>query len=231
MGIAGNVTIGGTSKTANIKGRLQLNNENNQEYSSFDIVSASLPDQSILATFRRSDATVGLSLTGDLTNFNLNVFGNNTNIGSVIRTKGTGSFSLETNGASRIAVIGNTGNVGIGVTNPSTKLHINDNNTNTTVLNVENSFTLGVMTCSPAPTETGIYGIYSYMVLTYTTETGGGSSGLTMYTVTSPAGGLTCDVLMVGGAGAGGRDIGGSGGGGTVLYASNVVIPAGNHEV
>jgi hypothetical protein len=169
VSIAGNVSIGGTSKPANIKGRFQLNNENLQEYSSFDIVSASLPNQANLATFRRSDMTVGLSLTGDLTNINFDAFGNNTNIGSVIRTKGTGSFSLETNGASRIAVIGNTGNVGIGVTNPSTKLHINDNATNITELNIENSFTLGVITCSPAPTETGIYGIYSYMVLTYTT--------------------------------------------------------------
>jgi hypothetical protein len=118
--------MGTTGRTTNVIGRLQLNNENNQEYSSFDIVSASFPNQANLATFQRSDRTLGLSLTGDLTNVNFDAFGNNTNIGVVMRTKGSGSFGLENNGASRISVVGNSGNVGIGIVQPETKLHIRD---------------------------------------------------------------------------------------------------------
>ena len=46
----------------------------------------------------------------------------------------------------------------------------------------------------------------------------------TTYSVVIPAGGMLCDILMVGGGGSGGRDIGAGGGGGAVLYATNVLL-------
>jgi hypothetical protein len=46
----------------------------------------------------------------------------------------------------------------------------------------------------------------------------------TTYSVVIPAGGMLCDILMVGGGGHGGRDIGAGGGGGAVLYATNVLL-------
>ena len=46
----------------------------------------------------------------------------------------------------------------------------------------------------------------------------------TTYAVVIPAGGMLCDILMVGGGGHGGRDIGAGGGGGAVLYATNVLL-------
>ena len=46
----------------------------------------------------------------------------------------------------------------------------------------------------------------------------------TAYQITIPAGGMLCDILMVGGGGHGGRDIGAGGGGGAVLYATNVLL-------
>lgn len=46
----------------------------------------------------------------------------------------------------------------------------------------------------------------------------------TTYSVVIPAGGMLCDILMVGGGGSGGQDIGAGGGGGAVLYATNVLL-------
>ena len=63
----------------------------------------------------------------------------------------------------------------------------------------------------------------------YTSDTTG--SGQTQYTLTSPTGGVVCDVLIVGGGGGGNMIIGGGGGGGAVLYATGVTIPAGSYTI
>ena len=66
------------------------------------------------------------------------------------------------------------------------------------------------------------------MVFTYTTETGGVGSGQSLYTITSPTGGIICDILMVGGGGGGGD---GGGGGGGYVYQTNLTIPVGSYSV
>jgi hypothetical protein len=47
------------------------------------------------------------------------------------------------------------------------------------------------------------------------------------YTFTVPAGGINCDILIVGGGGGGGST-GGGGGGGDFIYKTNVTLPVGN---
>jgi hypothetical protein len=73
-----------------------------------------------------------------------------------------------------------------------------------------------------------------YMAFPYTTDYSNVANvgiGQSLYTINIPTGGITCDILMVGGGGAGGRDIGAGGGGGAVLYGSNIYIPAGTSNI
>ena len=87
------------------------------------------------------------------------------------------------------------------------------------------------ITSSPSSTITGITGVYTYQVFTYTTETAGAGTGQSLYTLNVPTGGIVCDILMVGGGGAGGKQIGGGGGGGAVLYGTNISIASGSYEI
>jgi hypothetical protein len=73
-------------------------------------------------------------------------------------------------------------------------------------------------------------GIDKYMIFTYTGDTIP-SSGQTQYTINIPTGGITCDILMVAGGGAGGAFIGPGGGGGAVLYGTNINIPSGAYTI
>ena len=73
-------------------------------------------------------------------------------------------------------------------------------------------------------------GVEKYMIFTYTGDTIAGS-GQTQYTINIPTGGILCDILMVGGGGAGGIQIGSGGGGGAVLYATNVSIPSNTYTI
>jgi hypothetical protein len=126
----------------------------------------------------------------------------------------------------------NTSNVGIGTTDPTNKLHIFDNINEPKII-VQNGLIPPFITIPSVPSATTISttGTHTYMVFTYTTETGGAGSRQTLYNITVPTGGLICDVLMVGGGGAGGRDVGGGGGGGAVLYGTNINIPANTYEI
>ena len=110
----------------------------------------------------------------------------------------------------------NTGNVGIGTTNPLTKLHINDTTTNTTTLTIQNNFTSGGA-ITATPTATGTVGAYTTMVFTYTTGTSD-----TSYTIT--AGGVVCDILIVGGGGGGGAGHGGGGGAGQLILIHQATL-------
>jgi len=140
--------------------------------------------------------------------------------------------------APKIAVSGTsalTGNVGIG-TAPSgvatTKLDVlGDVNI---VGKTTQKGTLECLTLNPAtptiptaltiiPTPTSTFTPSSTItrcaILTYQ-----GTGTGTAYSVAIPAGGMLCDILMVGGGGYGGRDIGAGGGGGAVLYATDVLL-------
>ena len=127
----------------------------------------------------------------------------------------------------------NTSNVGIGTNNPTTKLHIRNDTTNTTALTIQNNNVPIVITSTPSATTTSTTGIYTYQIFTYTTETAGTGTRQTQYTLNVASGGITCDILMVGGGGAGGGGHinGGGGGGGALLYGSNIYIPQGSYNI
>jgi len=122
-------------------------------------------------------------------------------------------------------------NVGIGTSVPSNKLHLYDDTTIATKLTIQNNIPPTTITSTPVATTTGLTDNYTYMVLTYTTETAGVGSGQTLYTINVPSGGKICDILMVGGGGAGGKNAGAGGGGGAVLYGTNINIGTGNYVV
>jgi hypothetical protein len=117
----------------------------------------------------------------------------------------------------------NTSNVGIGTTNPSSKLHISDNVANTT-LTIQNNFTTttipNIITTTPAAPTSGIVGNDRFMIFT---------SG--SYTLPVPTGGIYCDILMIGGGGSGGNDCGGAGGAGACIIAINQLISAGSYTI
>ncbi len=70
--------------------------------------------------------------------------------------------------------------------------------------------------------------IFKYRVGAGITEPVSGST----YNITIPdSEGILCDILMVGGGVAGGKDIGAGGGGGAVLYGQNIFIPSGNYTL
>ena len=87
------------------------------------------------------------------------------------------------------------------------------------------------ITSSPSATTVGGTGDYTYMVFTYTTETAGAGTGQTLYNITVPTGGIVCDILMVGGGGAGGFDRGAGGGAGACIIALNQTLNAGNNTI
>ena len=128
-----------------------------------------------------------------------------------------------------------TGNVGIG-TAPSgvatTKLDVlGDVNI---VGKTTHKGTLECLTLNPAtPTIPTALSIIPTPTFTFTPSstitrcailTYQGTGTGTTYSVVIPAGGMLCDILMVGGGGCGGRDIGAGGGGGAVLYATDVLL-------
>jgi len=96
------------------------------------------------------------------------------------------------------------------------------NSVSNTSLTIQNSLIPTPTITSSPSAAISIAGIYSYMVFTYTTETGGGGSGQTLYT--AQAAGIICDILVVGGGGSGGNDRGGGGGGGGVIYQQNITL-------
>jgi len=142
---------------------------------------------------------------------------------------GGGGTSQWTNVSSGIFY--NTSNVGIGTSFVASKLHIYDTINTTTTLTIQNAFPYTPLITSSPSAITGTTGIYTYMIFTYTTETGGVGSRQTLYTLNVSAGGVVCDILMVGGGGAGGKDIGAGGGGGAVLYGTNITIPSGAYNI
>jgi hypothetical protein len=134
-------------------------------------------------------ATYKVDVNGTLNATNLLINGNTV----------SGSKWTTTTDVTRIYY--NTGNVGIGTTNPLTKLHVRDDTTNTTSLTIQNIFTSGgAITAAPSMTTTGTSGNYTYMIFTYTTETGGAGSGQSLYTLNVSTSGVVCDILMIGGS-------------------------------
>jgi hypothetical protein len=87
------------------------------------------------------------------------------------------------------------------------------------------------ITSTPVATTIGTKGDYTYQVFTYTTETAGAGTGQTQYTLTVPAGGIVCDILMVGGGGQGGCTDAGGGGAGGLVFIPNRSLASGAHII
>jgi hypothetical protein len=108
--------------------------------------------------------------------------------------------------------------LGVGITNPTSKLHLYDDITTNTKLIIQNNLT----TLTPSSGITGqITGSNDrYMIFT---------TGTSTFTV--PTGGIVCDILMIGGGGGGGNAGGGGGGAGACIVAINNVLNEGSYLI
>jgi hypothetical protein len=117
-------------------------------------------------------------------------------------------------------VINSEGNVGIGTSNPTTKLHICDSAINETKLTIQNInlptelVVSGTTRGTIGTTERFITFPYSVSAYTFTTTEL-----------------LTCDILVVAGGGGGGSRHAGGGGAGAVIYLSNQTFSIGTYSV
>jgi hypothetical protein len=135
------------------------------------------------------------------------LFSDNVGIGTVPST--TATTKLDVNGDTRI--VGKTTSGGLSISGTTEFLTANPSiPTIPTALSI---------TPAPTSTFTPSSSTTRCAILTYQ-----GTGTGTTYSVVIPAGGMLCDILMVGGGGSGGRDIGAGGGGGAVLYATNVLL-------
>jgi hypothetical protein len=142
------------------------------------------------------------------------LFSDNVGIGTAPST--TATTKLDVNGDTRI--VGKTTSGGLSISGTTEFLTANPS-----VPTIP-----AVLSITPAPTSTFTPSSSTTRcaILTYQ-----GSGTATTYSVVIPAGGMLCDILMVGGGGMGGRDIGAGGGGGAVLYATNVLIKEGTYSL
>ena len=107
-------------------------------------------------------------------------------------------------------------NVGIGTTNPLSKLHIYDDTTYITNLTIQNNFS-GTMSLPTAITVAGATSTTIGSTERCISFPYSGSGTNMSYTFTTTEN-LLCDILLVGGGGGGGFDGSGGGGGGEVKY-------------
>ena len=162
----------------------------------------------------------------------LNGTGSQQNGGSALPNTGSGgsgayltsSSTTGGSGGSGIVIIRiiNLGNVGIGTTNPTSKLHLYDDTINETKLTIQNFNIINKIIPSPDANTSGIItnSTDRYMIFT-------SSSSFII-----PTGGINCDIFMIGGGGEGsgceGAEAGGGGGAGACIVAINQTLPNGN---
>jgi hypothetical protein len=121
-------------------------------------------------------------------------------------------------------IIKSSGNVGIGTTNPYSKLQLYDEEVNTTKLTIHNNnitdINNSIELSTPLANVSGnITGSTDKFMIFKTT-------GIN-YTFSIPFGGMVCDILMIGGGGGSGGN-GGGAGSGACIVAINQTLPAGS---
>jgi len=149
-------------------------------------------------------------------------------------TSGINTDALVINRSSNVTI---TGNVGIGTTSPSTKLHLYNDTISETKLTIQNNYTVfGFPTEIVIPNTTpGTIGTTDrYLLFPYTVDSVG-LTGQTQYTF-SPTEALSCDILIIGGGGGGGNGDGtsneaGGGGAGGVVYMINKTLNIGTYKI
>jgi hypothetical protein len=139
-------------------------------------------------------------------------------LGKLLIGNGTGSLLQSTN-----LSWDNTNNMlGIGINNPTSKLHLYDDIINNTKLIIQNNYFTFIaattITTSPVANVSNSItnSIDKYMIFTDSS-----------YNFTIPSGGINCDILMIGGGGKGGTSIGGGGGAGACIVAINQTLAEG----
>ena len=118
--------------------------------------------------------------------------------------------------------------VGIGTTNPISKLHLYDDTVSETKLTIQNNFVYYISAATPTFT---IGGPSTSGSITTTANSPDKFMIFTtadvFHTFTVPTGGIKCDILMIGGGGGGGRGYGNAGGAGACIVAINQTLPGG----
>jgi hypothetical protein len=152
------------------------------------------------------------------------------NYASRLSSGGGGSSQWTTGLVNKIYY--NTSNVGIGTTDPTNKLHIFDEITEPKLI-VQNNKLPASMPLPTALYATNPSGVTSGTIGTTDrfyifTHTGGFDTNTAYNNVPIPAG-ITFDLFMIGGGGAGGGVGGAGGGSGACLVAINQTITAGNY--
>jgi hypothetical protein len=126
-----------------------------------------------------------------------------------------------------------TGNIGIGILNPSSKLHVFDKGTTIIYITAQSIYPDDII-ITPDPLnyrgeivagDRGFIDNYKYIIFKFNSNDAYSldTQNITQYKflITED---LMCDLLVVGGGGAGGNLYGGGGGGGEVYLTSNIVI-------
>lgn len=171
------------------------------------------PSGSYISTSTTITGNVGIGTPAELYSTNLLVVKGDTKI---------------TNGSLHIT----DGSVGIGTTEPNTKLHI-QSTTNDTRLTIEDMDT----TANGLPADIVFPdGDYASTVVVgsstdkwvYINNSIISSNKTTRFTVLQR---MEVDLLLVGGGGAGGHNVGGGGGGGGIFYGKNIILEAGNYKI
>jgi len=172
-------------------------------------------------------ASNNLILKADMNDRNASNYVLNTSntLVNIIRARADAITTSQWTGSSNIYF--NLGNVGIGTTNPTTDLHLYDEVISDTKLTIQNNSLVAGYNFTAAATITPSGGTIS--------ATGQITSSIDKFIIfsegsssfTVPAGGLNCDILMIGGGGGGGSGNGG-GGAGACIVTINQTLPAGN---
>ena len=169
-------------------------------------------------------ASNNLVLKADMNDRNASNYVLNTSntLVNIIRARADAITTSQWTGSSNIYF--NTGNVGIGTTNPSTDLHLYDEVIGDTKITIQNNSLVVGNNYAAAATITPSGGTFTTGQITSSVDqfvifTAGSSS------FTVPAGGLNCDILMIGG---GGGSAAGGGGAGACIVAINQTLPAGS---